>query len=314
MWEEFDDVGVVKRTLNIRKLIETIVDTIMGFTDEHLPGKDGKPTNHYTDDERERIDAFEMACSDACDIFWDILNYNDNYLDGERKQPNVELIEITKDGKVVIGADIKAVLEDVQIAVDTVTDEVGKIDDAVKDAKDETNVITVVNVASQIFQLLSRVSVYFGTIVNPNDDTRYGETIEDFENFFAACKIAYDRFLAIKDIDHSKLFDEKEEEIVDFIIYICVVSLPVIDLCIERTKPLVNSSVEELNKLGPNAFIVTKADLQERIEKYYGKDGFTYILVAIDNFVDTFVAKYELKKKAGHARVWLKKHCCCCCK
>jgi hypothetical protein len=144
------------------------------------------------------------------------------------------------------------------------------------------------------------ISIYFDIIVNPDVDTYYGETIDDFENFFASCKNVYVNFKPIQNINYSKILLNKEEEFIDFIIYLCVVSLPIIELCVDRLKPInIKSS------------IITKQEISDKIEQYYGSDGLTFVLVAVDKFVETFTKKYNISKNVRTFGNWITSKCCC---
>ena len=300
--DEYKENNVVKRTLNIRKLIENLVVTILEFSSDNNPSGDVK-LNEYSAEDKDKIDSFKESCSNTCDIFWDILNYNDNYLDDAKTCPNIEIIEKTSDGKIIIGADLKAVLEDVQLAIDTAVTEGNQLQDVITDVKDDTNIGTVINVSTHIFNLLTKVSLYFDVIVNPDVETHYGETIADFENFFASCKNVYDRFSVVKNINHSKLMTGKEEEIIDFIMYLCIISLPIIELCVDKLK----------NSNDKSSLVVTKQELNNKIELYYGKGGLTFVLAAVDKFVETFTKKYNIGKKVKSVGNWFAEKCCCCC-
>jgi hypothetical protein len=299
--DEYKENNTVMRTLNIKKLIENLVVNILEFSSKNNPSGDIK-LNKYSDEDNQKIISFKEACSNTCDIFWDILNYNDNYLDDDKTRPNIEIIEKTPDGKIVIGADLKAVLEDVQLAIDTVTEEGNQLQEVISDVKKDTNVGTVVNVTAHLFNLLTKVSMYFDVIVNPDIETHYGETIADFENFFASCKIVYDRFKIVKNINHSKLFTGKEEEIIDFVMYLCIISLPIIELCVDRLK---TDNIQ--------LFVITKEEMSNKIEQYYGTGGLTFVLAAVDKFVETFTKKYEIGKKVRTFGNWISEKCCCCC-
>lgn len=300
IYDEYKDSGVVKKSLNIKKLIENLVIIILEFGNEHDISGDIK-LNDYTEDDKMKIESFKEACSSTCDIFWDILNYNDNYLDDAKTHPNIEIIQKTPDGKIKIGADLQAALDDVQSAVNIGIDEGLQLQKIITDVKDNTNATMVINTAAHLFNLLTKVSVYFDVIVNPDIETHYGETIADFENFFAACKNVYDRFNLVKHINHTKLFTGKEEEIIDFVIYLCIISIPVIELCVDRLKNTNESSL-----------IISKDELKTKIEQYYGKGGLTFVLVAVDKFVETFTKKYNLGKKVKAVGNWFTKRCCCC--
>ena len=95
----------------------------------------------------------------------------------------------------------------------------------------------------------------------------------------------------------------KEEEIIDFIMYLCIISLPIIELCVDKLK----------NSNDKSSLVVTKQELNNKIELYYGKGGLTFVLAAVDKFVETFTKKYNIGKKVKSVGNWFAEKCCCCC-
>ena len=167
----------------------------------------------------------------------------------------VELIKKDSKNNIVAGEDIEKLLKDTN-----------DIKTLFKDQRTEALTVMVV---------MSNLIVYFS-------DPKFKQLKTEINDFRISCIKAHDSFLLIKNIEYNKFINTDSNSIIKFIITLCVISIPIIEL--------VNKKNLEENK---EQVIITNDMINESIRDIYGMD-FKLILSIIDNLVNIIVKTFIL--------------------
>jgi hypothetical protein len=217
-------------------------------------------------DDVAKVKGFLNNIASAVEKFCDFLDY-----DGDGK---VELVQRNEKGEIVVGEDIELMEKDV---------------DTVKSAFKNRG-----DVATTLLAIVSTLFMYF-------TGARFTSTKDDFLNFKTACENAYASYNLIKSIDHSKFLKENSKDMMRFIVMMCVLVVPIIDL--------VSHKITEINKDSDTTNgVVSQADIHKIVKETYGLN-LEFILKAVNNLVDIFLKGLHTKGKQFLA--FLKKKCCC---
>jgi len=215
-------------------------------------------------------DASKMAnfldsISVAVDNFCDFLDYN--------RDGSIEIIK-NQDGKISEGNDVTALLGDVR-----------NITTAFK---------TQGNIGVTIIAVISKLTMFFTS-------NNFIHSKDEFNAFKTACETAYQAYSQIKSIDHKKIYEENASDMMQFVITMCVIAVPVIELLHQRIL-LLNSGDA----------IVTTDDIKKAVGDMYGTnlDFVLSIVNKLTGILLNFVVSSSTCKKIVMS---FRSHCCSCC-
>jgi hypothetical protein len=274
VWDEINDGAKTKKTLNMQLLVRSMVCSIAGLAGDPM----GNNVTGYTPEQKNKINSFLTNISSAITSFHDLLDYDNDGV--------VELVERDADGKVIIGDDIQLMIDDMK-----------KIGESSK-GKD--------GVHNNIMAVISSMYIYF-------TGENYNESLEDFNTFKIKCEETYNSFNDIKDIDHSKIFSEKKDDIMSFIITLCIISVTVVNITANKIAQINAIEEDSESVTDPANFIITNEYINASIVNVYGFN-LDFILKAVDNLVIVFVKNIELKNTGQKIKNFFRKCACCCCK
>lgn len=193
-----------------------------------------------SENDKNNIMTFLNNISSSVSTFCDFLDYNNN--------GKVELIRRNSDGKIGYGADISAVIEDGKDIINPIF-------------KGDKNVpVIIMSTMTNILSLLTNEN-----IINAKND---------YNAFKKSCEKTFASFSLIKNVDRAKLFSENADDIIRFIIVLCVVIAPLIEL------------IEQKHKKGES--VISAKDISSFVTEYYGSN-IDDLLKMIENIVGAFV-------------------------
>lgn len=213
------------------------------------------------------VNAFLDDISDAVEKFCDFLDY-----DGDGV---VELVKRDEKGDIVEGDDIALM---------------------VKDAKDIGSFFkTQGNMATNILAIISSITLYF-------NNNNFTQTRDDFIAFKAACEKAHQSYERIPHINRGKLFADNVDNIIKFVITLCIISVPIVDLVNKQIAMLGNDNAD---------VIITREIMSKAVHEAYGLD-LEFIMKSVDALVDVFARSIKVSN-AGKKFLDYIKSCCRCC-
>ena len=258
-----ENVGIKKYRLSANNLLRTVICNLLQLVSDPLKND----TATYTSDDKISLNNFINSISDSVIAFCKFLDY-----DGDGV---VELVRRDSHGEMTYGDDIDLLLKDVSI---------------IANSTKNTNNATVV------FSVLSAIMVFF-------QNEHILDSKNDFIDFKNRCVATYDTFKLVKNINHIKIFEEKADDIMSFVMILCIVILPLMELANQKIEKI-NNDIANNNLPNEVTFTLTREEMSLAVTNMYGIN-LDYILLIINNLVALFI-------KGIKASGFFKKICCCC--
>lgn len=250
-------------------LVKSLAGTILGLSDSSI-----KRNNVIETNDSKNVNIFLNNVARAVAAFCAFLDYD---ADGE-----VQLVKRDASGKVIIGDDIAAMEKDFDA-----------ISSSFKNQGD---------VGATILAILSSIAIYFS-------GTHFTTEKEDFVSFKSACEDVYTSYVPIKSMDHAQFFKENVADIMTFIIALCIISIPTIEL-VNQKIAAINTAKVEGTMIDPIDITVTNSMVSQAVKTMYGLN-MEFILAAITNVVDVFVKTMIVTGTGSKLANFLKRKCCC---
>lgn len=222
-------------------------------------------------DDSKKINAFLDELVDAIKYFCNFLDY-----DGDGV---VELVTKNSQNEIVEGDDIKLFLTEGKTATSLF--------------KNHGNIQTT------IFAFISGMVTYF-------TNKRVTQTLNDFDQFRQTCGRTYILMKEIKTISVSEFFNNKRSDIMKFIITLCIVIIPIIEL---MTKKIVSINASGSANINGNEFLSKNAIVTE-IKQMYGI-SIEIMLLQIESLVPIFIEIVEKNTFGKKILNYIKSKCCC---
>jgi hypothetical protein len=214
------------------------------------------------------IKGFMSSIVIAIEKFCNFLDYDNDGI--------IELVRHNENGTIIEGEDIELMVKDGKAIINSFKDQ----GDPVK--------TTVV--------ILTQLVAYF-----MND--RVTLSRKKFIEFEEECTKAYICFKQVKSIKYLQFFSNNSDNMIKFVINMCIIIIPIIDLVNKRNAISKLDSIQNLT--------ITKDDVKKATFDMYGSE-IEFILTPIDNLVYTIVRNIEGSKKCKAFFNSIKNKCCCC--
>jgi hypothetical protein len=251
------------KILNLKLLTQTLASNILNLS--RLEIKMGS-------DDESKIITFLNNLSIATENFCSFLDYDGDGI--------VELITRNDKNEIIIGDDIRAMVEDGN-----------QITSAFKRGGD---------VPTIIIETIGSMAIYF-------TNTNVSNTRADFISFKIACDNAHASMMQLKTLDYDSFFKENIDEFMRFVIIMCILIIPVIELANNRiaviNNPMNNDKLTELA-------IITKEDIKNIVKHTYGLN-IEFILISVDTLVNTFTKIVQTHASGKGFTSFVRKTFCC---
>ena len=121
----------------------------------------------------------------------------------------------------------------------------------------------------------------------------------------------YTSYGPIKSVDHTQYFKENAADIMSFIITLCVISIPVIELANQKIAAI-NAMKNDGSVVDPSTVQITNQMISQAVRTMYGLN-LEFILATIEGVVGVFVKTLVASGAGAKIATWIKSKCCCCC-
>ena len=223
-----------------------------------------KVNGEINKNDADNIEKFLQSLADSVKNMCLLLDYDGDGI--------IELIKKDSKNNIVVGEDIEKLLKD--------TDDIKQV---FKGAESP---------AMSLMVIFSSLIVYFS-------DPKFKQLKKEINYFRISCVNAHDSFLLIKNIEYNNFIDTDSNSIVKFIIILCVISIPIIEL--------VNKKNNEQNN---QEQVITNDMINNSIHDMYGVD-LKFILSIIDNLVTVIVKTFILFGLKNKINNCIKRLYCC---
>lgn len=224
----------------------------------------------------QNISTFLSNVAAAVAAFCAFLDYDDNGV--------VQLVTKDANGNVVIGNDILAMEKDFN-----------GVTSAFKNQG---------NIGTTVLAVLSSITMY---LTSPHITTEEA----NFAAFKTACGNVYTSYAPIKSIDHTQYFQENAADIMSFIITLCVIAIPTIELANQKIAAI-NAAKANNQVIDPASLTITNAVISQAVTATYGVN-LGFILSTITDVVTVFVKLFNASGAGTKIANFFKTKLCCCC-
>lgn len=214
-----------------------------------------------SDNDKNNINVFLNNIADSVTKFCNFLDYNNN--------GKVELIRKDSKGNITYGADISAVITDGESVINPIINGNKNIP------------VAIISTMTNVLKLLT----------NDNIVTAKNEYLL----FKTSCETTYASFSLIKNVNHAKLFNENSDDIMRFIISLCVIIVPLVEL------------VTEKHANGESS--ISSQDINVYVTKYYGSN-ISELLTVLESIVSAFVKIVSASSVGKRIKNFFKNLCC----
>ena len=219
-------------------------------------------------DDETKINTFLNYLAIATEKFCNFLDYDGNGV--------VELVARNEKGEIIAGNDINAMLIDGQ----QVTSSFKNIN----------------NIQTFIIAVISTMVMYF---TNKN----IVSTRADFVEFKLACGNSFTAMMNLKTLNHDDFFRQNIDDFMRFIITMCVLIVPIIDLAHSRIAAI-NDPANKNNLI--SLAVISKDDIKKVVTNMYGVD-MEFILSSVDSLVTAFIDITKIDDAKTNVRSVMKK-------
>jgi hypothetical protein len=213
-----------------------------------------------------KITNFLEDIANAVNIFCDFLDYDRDGI--------VELVGRDQEGKIIEGQDIDALLKDLP-----------DIKSAFKNQKD---------VCAAIIAVISSIAMYFTS-------ENFSHTKNEFILFKSACETAYTSCSQIKSINYQKFFKDNSTDVMNFVILLCIIVVPVVELVNKKVASIQNDSLDD-------KLVITSDEIKRAITDMYGVN-LDFVLNIVHRLSDIFIRAIKPIKTGFFSKF---SKCCCC--
>jgi hypothetical protein len=251
VWKNGTIQNETQKVLDISILIKSLICSILGFSSDSTLIN----TNTYDQDEISAINNFVVSTALAVEDFCDLLGYI---------QPTAIISQLTTDAT---NSTVVTIINDI------------------------SSVVSFFGIVEQpIATLVTRVFATIASIVMYFSSPNFTRTIADYKDFKQNCYNAYESFEQIKNIKHTAIQDENIKSIIGFIITLCVIAIPIVNLVASKIYT-VNSLINSGNlSIDQSSLIITQDTLNQAVTKMYG-ENIDFILNGVDDMVNLFVSE-----------------------
>ena len=228
-------------------LVVQMAQTILGLTINTT----NVTVKGLTDIDKQNITLFLNSVATAITSFLSFLDYDGN--------GQVELVSKDTNGNIVVGSDIITMEKDFEA-----------IGSAFKNQG---------SVGATVLAILSSLTMYFTS-------QHFTTEEEKFLAFKTACQNVYTQYLPIKSIDHVHFFQDNIKDIMTFIITLCVISIPTIELANQQIASI-NALKTADKPVDLSTIQITNKMISDGITKMYGTN-LSFIMTAIGQVVTVF--------------------------
>ncbi|VBB18035.1 hypothetical protein YASMINEVIRUS_498 [Yasminevirus sp. GU-2018] len=190
----------------------------------------------------------------------------------------VELVDRNEKGEVVEGEDIKLMIEDGK-----------KVTSTFKKQGD---------IQTTVFAVISSLLTYFTS-------EHITQTKDDFVEFKDACETTYNSMKLIKEVDHNKFFAENSKDLMKFIVTLCIVIVPVVDLVSFKISQINNSDDVDADKA-----VLSKEDIKKAVLGMYGVN-LEFVLSTVESLITVFLKSFESSATGKKFIAYMRSKCCC---
>jgi hypothetical protein len=213
-----------------------------------------EPTISSTDS--ENIKVFLNAIASAATAFMDFLDY-----DGDG---SVNLVKRDADNNIIMGDDIIAIEKDFN-----------NIKSSFKNHGD---------IGTTLLAILTSLTIYFTNKNNIAEEKK-------FTKFYSACKEICNVYGPIKSLNTKQLFKDNAQDIVTFVIMLCIIIIPTIELANQKIAAIKTSTAEG-KPIDPADIKITNVMINQAVIVMYGSN-LTYILSSVNSVVGVFVRMFN---------------------
>lgn len=270
------------KILNLNYVVGITITNILDISTTNTNTNININTNNDND---KTIEIFINNMSIAVERFCKFLDY-----DGDGV---IEIVKRNEKGEIIKGEDIEKIENDVNKFVSGFTN--NNVNTNVNKTVNKTAIIYP-DPQKAVIAALSSLAMYY-----TNDNI--SSSREDFAAFRDACLNSYASIINLKNVNYKNIIHNNAEDLMKFIITLCVILIPIIDALNNKIKTEKNIT----------DIILTKEDMNKIVFNMYGLD-IDFILISIDNLVKIFLDIYKASSKTKtYTKTYAKKYNLFCC-